>query len=69
MWCLLLGSLESERERERERERVKIEERDRRGERNEFFIINLLCSLYYFIGLYVQIRIKIFGVLLNKLVK
>ena len=44
------------------------EERERERERRIFFII-LLDSLYYFIRLYVKIKIRMFGVSLDGLVK
>ena len=44
------------------------EEKKKVGGKRVFFII-LLDSLYYFIGLYVKIRIEILGELWNGLVK
>ena len=42
--------------------------RRKRSEKSNLYYIILLC-LYYFIGLYVKIRIEMLGVLLNRLVK
>ena len=47
---------------------VVCEEKKKVGGKRVFFII-LLDSLYYFIGLYVKIRIEILGELWNELVK
>ena len=59
----MVGGCERERERERERDQIREEERW------ISFIFILLGSFYYFIRLYVNIRNKILGVLLNKLIK
>ena len=54
-----------ERERHRGREEREMEEK---RERHKFYII-WLCNLYYFIGLYVKIKIEILNVLINGLIK